>query len=172
MHEWQTICWGKWLFFWDLLIQSPSPAVLWMCAQSQLPAVTCLYFPLTGAAGDNFSLSSDCSAGKSTRPYCLTWLSLPGICGIIFLCFESHNRFFFLPCRLALNVKPSAEMEISPFSMFITLRMQKQRRGSQSWPYQTLRSSRHAWNKKFVILYLGLNYFKLVGRRCKKQSRR
>lgn len=47
-------------------------------------------FPtLTGAAGDNFSLSSDSSAGKSVWRYCLTWLSLTGIFGTIFLCFES-----------------------------------------------------------------------------------
>lgn len=57
----------------------------------------------------------------------------------LFSCVLKVIIVFFLPCRLALNVKPSVEMEISPFSMFITLRMQKQRRGSQSWPYQTVR---------------------------------
>lgn len=121
-------------------------------------------FPtLTGAAGDNFSLSSDSSAGKSTRQYCLTWLPLTGIFGTIFLC---HNSF--LPCWLALNVKPSSEMAISHF-MLITLCMQKQRRGNQSWPYQTLRGGRHARNQKSVTLYFCSNHSKFIWKRCNKQ---
>lgn len=52
-------------------------------------------FPtLTGAAGDNVSISFYRSAGKSVWQHCLTWLSLTGLFGTIFLCFEGVTIAF------------------------------------------------------------------------------
>lgn len=116
---------------------------------------------LTGAAGDSFPLSSHSSAGKSVRQYCLTWLPLRGIFATIFLRYESVV-IAFCPAGWPwmLNQVQKWQLALLAYSSHCGC---KNRGGGG----QTL--SRHAWNKTFVPLYLRLNHYKLIWKRCKKQ---
>lgn len=163
MHKWQIIRWAKLLFSWSADSEAFSDSPFKMFTFQPASSHSSVFPTLTGAAGDNFSLSSDSSASKSLWQYCLTWLPLTGIFGTIFLCFEIVIAFFPAGWAWILNQVQNWQLALLACSSPCGCR---NKGGAAS--RNLIKHSEQAWNKKFVILYLYLNHSKLMWKKVQE----